>query len=644
METKLDRGLWVYDIETLKSCFTYSAINVDTEEKVKFVIHKERNDIEGFKAHLRRKCKGMIGFNNIGFDYPVIHYILTMPGIYGKKGRLIIIDNIYNKAQDIIKWQNHNVGFNPNVIKDKDIIIPQLDLFKLWHFNNKARMTSLKSLEIAMGFPNVMDMPIEHDYENITLRQVDEILEYNMNDVLATFAFYKLSIDKINLRKGLFSKYGLKCINYPDSKIGEELVLKLYCEATDTNPWDIKKLRSERPVIALKDCIFDYIMFTTNEFKELLITLKNKVVTEIKGAIEESVVYKGFKYDYGLGGIHGCIKPGIYEADNDYLIIDADVASLYPSIAIVNSLYPEHLGEEFCEVYENGIVKPRLAAKKAGEMIMADGFKLSANSVYGKSNDDHSFLKDPIYTLKTTLNGQLLLSMLFEELNSKINLTMLQVNTDGVTIKIHKNDVALYYAICAKWEVYSRLTLEYVEYSKMIIRDVNNYIAITTKGKIKQKGAFKVNSELIKDGEYHKDFSFNIIRIALLEFFINDIPVDITIKNNVDIYNFCGRQKFKGDDWGETHELDYNHCGLRYTKIEKQQKNVRYYISKPGASFIKKYAKGSDEIINKGYQVTIFNNYFELNDFKDYNIDYSFYIKEANKEINNIIDKQLTLF
>lgn len=29
---------------------------------------------------------------------------------------------------------------------------------------------------------------------------------------------------------------------------------------------------------------------------------------------------------------------------------------------------------------------------------------------------------------------------------------------------------------------------------------------------------------------------------------------------------------------------------------------------------------------------------------KDYNIDYSFYIKEANKIIDTIEDKQLTLF
>mgnify|MGYP000452781067 CR=1 FL=1 len=71
----MNRKCWVYDIETLKSCFTYCAINVDTEEIVKFVLHKDRFDFDELISHLK-ECKGHIGFNNISFDYPIIHYIL----------------------------------------------------------------------------------------------------------------------------------------------------------------------------------------------------------------------------------------------------------------------------------------------------------------------------------------------------------------------------------------------------------------------------------------------------------------------------------------------------------------------------------------------------------------------------------------
>lgn len=266
-------------------------------------------------------------------------------------------------------------------------------------------------------------------------------------------------------------------------------------------------------------------------------------------------------------------------------------------------------------------------------MVMADGFKLSANSVYGKSNDKHSFLYDPIYTLKTTLNGQLMLSMLCEWLNTKINdLTMLQVNTDGITVKIKRTDLDLYYDICKKWEKNVNLTLEYIEYSKMIIRDVNNYIAVSTKGKVKYKGAFEI------DKDYHKDNSFKIIPIALSEYFVKGIPVEETIKNHTNIYDFCGRQKFKGGDYGTISTIVGNKI-----VVEKQQKNVRYFISNKGSSFVKNYQKGTTEVINKGYLVTIFNT-FEKQELENYNINYSFYIKECNKELDNILDKQLTLF
>lgn len=630
----------VYDLEVTKSAFTYTGLNINTQKVSQFIIHKDKSELSEMIAHIK-SLKGMIGFNNINFDYPIIHYMLKqycnkhLEYCYWAECKpKDIIDDLFGEAQRLINEQSKEAFNQIIAIKLSEVIIPQLDLFKVWHFNNKARATSLKSLEIAMNLDQVQDMPIDYKRDDITLEEVyNVILPYNLLDVQATYEFYKRSIEKIELRKGLIAKYKLPCINYPDSKIGEELVLKLYCEATGLNTYDVKKMRSERHEIALKDCIFDYIEFRTEEFNKLLEVFKSKVITETKGAIAESVVFNGFKYDYGTGGIHGCIKPGVYESDDDYIIIDADVASLYPSIAIVNRLYPEHLGEIFCDVYENGIVKPRLAAKKAGDKVMADGFKLSANSVYGKSNDKHSFLYDPLYTLKTTLNGQLMLSMLAEDLVLTLkDVTVLQINTDGITVRIPRNLMQVYYDVCDNWQKNVNLELEYVDYSKMIIRDVNNYIAVSTKGKVKYKGAFEI------DKDYHKDSSFKIIPIALSEYFVKGIPVEETIRNHTNIFDFCGRQKFRGGDYGTTSTI----VGDKIV-VEQQQKNVRYYISNQGSSFVKNYQKGTSEIINKGYLVTIYNKH-ELKEINQYNINYSFYIKECYKEIDNIINKQLTLF
>ena len=376
----------VYDLETLAGLFSYTGLDVDSEEIYQFVLHKDRFELEELIEHLSSTTH-LIGYNCISFDYPILHFILLsykdwkweLAGCYITEQD--VIDLIYKKAQALIEQQNASI-FGSFGIKECEVIIPQMDLFKMHHFNNPARSQSLKGLEISMNYHNVLDMTIDHSSKKISIKQIAEILHYNLNDVLATYEFYKLSFDKIQLRKDLQKKYGLKCINFPDSKIGESLILKLYCQKTGLNPWDVKKLRTERSSIALKDCIFPYIQFKTPKFENFLKELKTKVITETKNAFSKSVIFEGLKYDFGLGGIHAARKAGIYESDDKGIIISCDVASMYPSIGIKNKLFPEHLGLDFCDLYED-ILNQRIQAKKAGNMTMSDGYKLSLNSVYG---------------------------------------------------------------------------------------------------------------------------------------------------------------------------------------------------------------------------------------------------------------------
>jgi hypothetical protein len=616
-----DKNIWVYDIETISNLFTYTAINRDTKEVVKYVIWGGLNELYPLLVHLSA-CKGLIGFNSLNFDYPVIHYIIK------ERDKLIQMDGdkiaklIYKKAQSVISQEY-------SMVKDEEVLIPQLDLFRIWHYDNKARMTSLKKIEINLHFPNVQDMPYDHTTKIKTSEQVQEILDYNLNDVEATLVFYEKTRDKIELRRGLLQKYGLPCLNYPDSKIGEQLMLKLYCHYTEQNEDDVKRKRTYRNLFKFSECIPHYIKFKTPEFNQLLDYLKGIEVTELKESFKYSFEYNGFTFDLGTGGIHGCIKAGVYESTDSQIIIDADVASLYPSLGITLNLYPEHLGEQFSKIYEDGIVKPRLEAKKNGEKVMADGFKLSANSVYGKSNSEYSFLYDPLYTLKTTLSGQLALCMLSEMLMIRVpNLKMLQINTDGLTVSIPVEHQRLYWNICQEWEKQTNLILEYVAYSQMIIRDVNSYIAVTKKdNKIKYKGTFKPVSEMLKDGEYHKNFSQNAVTLAICDYFLKGISVEESLKNNQNIYDFC--KTFNATHgWGcET----VNSEGI----TQKQQKTNRYYISVDGKTFRKFKDERIIEIEAGGTKVTIFNKY-EEKPFEEYNIDYEYYINECYKIIHKI--------
>lgn len=629
----------VYDIEVLKGCFTYTDINIQTEEITQFVIHPERDERIRLFHYLREIEGNMIGFNNVNFDYPVLHKFLDKFYWETRETSELLFD-LHELAETIINVQNA-VDFNKSVaIRTKDVIIPQIDLFKIWHYNNKARQTSLKSLEISMNFPNVMEMPISHKKEIITEEEIEQILKYNLNDVLATYEFYKKSLDKIKLRNNIKQQYNLPCINFSDSKIGEQLTLKLYCDETAKDFWEVKEQRTNRAFINLGDIIFDYIQFNSAEFNKLLDKYKQKVIVETKGAVEESVIHKGFKYDFGSGGIHGAIKSGVYKSDSEYIIKSCDVASLYPSLAVVNRLYPEHLGESFCTVYKR-ILDLRVLAKSNGDNVMSDGFKLALNSVYGKSNDVNSFLYDPKYTMSITINGQLLLTMLAESLCKIPDSTMIMINTDGIEIKIPRIYEKLYCEICEDWQKKTNLVLEYQDYEKMVIADVNTYSALGFNGKYKYKGRFEIDKVVGSEPAYHKDNSFRIIPIALSNYFFNKIPVEESIKNHKNIYDFCGRQKFRGEDYGMTFTLLYDEKGLPYKKQERQQRNVRYYISNKGSSLMKFYNKGTSEFIHKGYQITVFNNFFEK---ESYDINYDWYIKECYKEIREIENNQLSLF
>jgi len=627
-------GVYVYDIETLCNAFTYTAKERETGEVYQFVIWKDRNDYRQLLEHLA-SIKGHIGFNNVGFDYPVLHAMIQNQSYLMAQDGDFLARWIYDRAQNIISQEFSSV-------REDDVLIPQLDLFLVQHYNNKARITSLKKLQIAMNSDNVMDMPIHHTTEIATQEEIDLILEYNLHDVDKTLDFYKLTEPKVELRRGLIKKYGLNCMNYSDSKIGEELMLKLYCESTGKDVNKVRRLRTKRDVFKFSECIPSYINFTTPDFNELLTYLRGIEVTELKDSFKYSFEYNGFVFDLGTGGIHGSIKSGVYESDNQYVIVDADVESLYPSLAITLGIYPEHLGEEFGGIYENELLKPRLEAKKLGDKVMDLGFKLSLNSVYGKSNSEFSWLYDPLYTIKTTLSGQLALCMLSEMLMTQIpDLTMIQINTDGLTVKMPAEYGKLYWDICKEWERITALGLEYVGYTKMIIRDVNSYIAVAKDGKVKRKGVFKQNEEMRKDGEYHKSFSQGIVKIALSEYFLNDKPVEETIRECKDVFEFTKMANSVGKWWTETFEVDSE--GNEFNVI-RQQKNNRYLLTNSGVRFRKCVYKpdketGEDKLTTTEYEadrlVTILNKY-EGQSVEELDINYDYYIEETYKIIHLI--------
>ena len=631
----------VYDIEVLSNLFTYTGFDAKKKEWYQFVICEWRNDTDLLYNHLFRDKICQVGFNNESFDYPVLHHFINHYDEYKTMSGQEIAQDLYNKSQDII-----NQEFS--VISDKNKYIKQLDLFRIWHYNNKARATSLKDLEIAMRMKNVEEMPIHHTH---WCKEGDEIqvLSYNKNDVEATYNFLLTTLgkteyslykgkNKIELRQKIKAKFGIPCLNYPDVKIGEQLILNLYCNKTGNNLYDItKRGGTNRSKIALKDCIPKWANFETKEFNSIKKEFQNTVISNIKGEFSKSLIFHDTKLDYGTGGLHSCIKSGIYNADDYWTIIDEDIGSLYPSIAIQLGIYPEHLGNQFLDIYDTDIVSVRLSEKrkpkKERDMVIMEGYKLAANGIYGKSGEETSPLYDPLYTMKTTVGGQMFLSLWTEKLVKAIpEIKFIQHNTDGITYLCPRKDVNKVKEIGKEMTSLTGLYIEDNVYSKFVVRDVNNYLAVYESGDIKYKGCFEI------DKEYHKDPSMRIVPISLKRYYIDNIPIEQTIRNHTDIFDFCLRLKTNSKS---TPYFKYLENGKIISK--KLDRTTRYYVSNSGGIITKQFDESRISGVNVGYSVTLFNKYIEK-PMNEYNINYNFYIAEANKIKNAVYDGQLTLF
>lgn len=503
---------------------------------------------------------------------------------------------------------------------------------------------------------NVKDLPYDI-HQPLTDSQIEELIIYCKHDVKATTLFFLKSKNEVQLRMDLSNEYKLDLINHNDPKLGEAIFMKYLTESTGKSRKYFVDNNTHRPYVDLSECILNHISFNIKQFQLLLDWLKRQRVYYTKGfftKLEHSkvkellpymntklekgkiknlnVIHNGFQYDIGTGGLHGCIKPGVYIESSTEKIYDDDIKSMYPNIAIANKFYPEHLNETFCDIYEK-IYQMRVAIPKSDSRNY--GLKIALNGCYGKSGEINSPFFDNKFMLSITLNGQLALLKYAEMLIENIpNLLILQVNTDGITYICNKKYEKVIENVKKEWEDLTGLEWESANYKQMIINNVNNYIAEYTNGDVKLKGLFEI------DKAWHKNHSMLIVPIALKEYFINNKPIEETIKNHKDVYNFTLRQKFNKGFQGELHSVNGQKILIEYT-----QKNTRYLISNSGKYFWKKKLEtGSLSTINERMKVIDMNHIDESKPISEYNINYNWYIKEARKIIDIIENKQLTLF
>lgn len=314
---------------------------------------------------------------------------------------------------------------------------------------------------------------------------------------------------------------------------------------------------------------------------------------------------------------------------------------------------------------------------------MNKAFKLSRNGSYGKTKDIHSALYAPEVTCSITVNGQLLITKLMEMIFLELpTVKFIQTNTDGITVYIEREHLLKVREICEQWEKDWDLKLDYVQYKTMIMRDVNNFLAIPeefdastfdvenknniTKD-VKMKGFFEVEKE------WHKNHSMKIVQKALANYFIKGIPIEKTIKSSSNIFDFfkmCkAKSNFKIEYWVMEKQIIDDNSFTYVNKVVPLGKITRYLVTNKGGQLMKimpptkteedtltakqkkitpnqsnifdvvvddsLFIKDRESNVEAGYICSIHNK-LKSKEIKDFDINYDYYINECSKVIKAI--------
>lgn len=642
-----NKPVLVYDIEVFQNIFHCAVKNTETGEISKFEISNRKNqltELVSFFKHFDNKNGSwnesyttdyqfdtdviFAGYNNIHYDNPIVNYMIDYYSTLSKLSYEEICTSIYRMSKVILTSKDG-----------------QEDKWKKWKYQqwfesfdiltmlySTQLRVGLKEMQVTMQYPNVQEFV--YDWSKLLEEHLfDDMIQYNINDIESTAELLERCKKHVDLRIAIEDEYGVRVLSKDGVNIGMKIITQKYLEKTHQTWWQIRDLRSPMEKIPLNDVILPFIKYKSPILNKMLDEMKRQVVSPGRKGYEYKFIFNNLRYSVGVGGIHSVNNPEIIIPKEDEMLIDIDVASLYPSMLIQYKFYPKHLGPEFLEVYSQ-IREERLEAKRNGNKVKNETLKLALNGLSGNLQNEHNFCYSPFAVMQIRINGQLLLLMLAESL-SELGCRIVQANTDGLFVLLKKDKYQQVKEACNAWEQLTKLELEEERFEAMYQFAINDYIAIKEGYKnskddklIKKKGMF------ITDVLLGKGLNPKIIPEAVIRYFADGIPVEDTIKNCKDIRRFLQAEK-TGKQW----TVEYNNI--------VQQRINRFYVSTNGLYLWKwKEENGIKEYQNmlKGYGVTIHNTLTPDKPIEEYNINYAYYILQATKIINQLKPQQLSLW
>lgn len=661
-----DKKVYVYDIEVFQNIFHCSVKNTETGEIYKFEISERKNQLrelvkffkqvdsyikwgDFYTTDLEIKSEVIFcGYNNLHYDNPIVNYIIEYEDKLMSYNVATICSSIFNLSRTITTSTEDNIEAWKHW--KYQIWFDTFDLLTML-YSNKLRV-GLKEIQVTMQYPNVQEFVCDWS-KPLPLEDFDNMIDYNINDIESTAELLNRCKKDIDLRIAIEDEYGVRVLSKDGVNIGMKILTQKYLEKTGLTWWDIEGLRSPMDYIPLKDVILPFIKYDSPVLQRVLDDMKSQIVSPGRKGYENNFIFNGLRYTVGVGGIHSKNDPEIIIPKEDEMLIDIDVASLYPSMLIEYKFYPKHLGPEFLEVYSQ-IKDERIEAKHNGDKVKNETLKLALNGLSGNLQNQHNFCYSPFAVMQIRINGQLLLLMLAERL-TQIGCRIVQANTDGLFVLLKKSIYEQANKICQEWEQLTRLTLEEERFEAMYQYAINDYIAVKEGYKeTKNPDLIKTKGMFITKVLLGKGLSAKIIPEAIIKYFVDGIPVEDTIKGCTDIRKFLMSEK-TGKQW----HVEYMN--------QEQQRTNRFYASTNGGYLWKwKYTGHAEgEVVEyyepyvgrqsyiakeKSYQnmltasgVTLLNK-FDDKPIEERKINYRYYIYEAYKIIRDLKPLQLSLW
>lgn len=530
----------VFDIECYVNYFLIAFTSLATG-KVIYFERTTNHDFNRDKLLWMINAFCLVSFNGINYDLPIL--ALALAGKTNAQLKAATNEIIVNgmRPSDVLRSS-----------KVKKLNLNHIDLIEV-----APLRASLKIYGGRLHAPRMQDLPF-HPETTLSPDQISIVRWYCINDLTNTAILHESVKEQIDLRASMGGEYKMELRSKSDAQIAEAVIAE-----------EVERLngaRAQRPTIEpgtrYKYKIPHFIKYRSPLMNWALNIVRTAdfIVSEDGnvGMPEELKALRlemaGGIYRMGIGGLHSSEQCAAHYADADTLLIDRDVTSYYPYIILNQGLYPQHLGPNFLKVYRT-LVERRIAAKRAGNKVVADSLKITINGSFGKLGSRYSVLHAPDLLIQVTVTGQLALLMLIERLEM-VGINVVSANTDGILIKCPTARQADCDAVVKQWEQETAFETEDTQYLAVFSRDVNNYIAVkktfnkATKQWLnkpdgcKTKGAY--SSPDSASARLHKNPTNEICADAVIELLTEGTPLVTTVRSCTNIRKFVSVRTVTG--------------------------------------------------------------------------------------------------